>query len=148
MSFLSWTSDLNTHVEMVDEQHKILVKYINDLYDINEGGDHSDADKMKMTGEIIKKLFDYTVKHFSDEEALMTKAGYRLTDRHKMIHDKFIAKIGELYERHQSGINTNEELLAMLESWLFTHIRTHDRGYLSAVLPYIKENPSAGRFID
>ena len=148
MSFLAWTSDLNTNVEMVDVQHRKLVDYINELHEIHDDSAHSEEEKMAMTGEIIKKLLDYTVKHFSDEEALMTKAGYRLTDRHKMIHDKFIAKIGEMYDRHQSGINTNDELLAMLETWLFSHIRTHDRGYLPTVLAYIKEHPSAGRFID
>ena len=31
--FLHWTSDLDTGIEQVDEQHKILVQYINEMHD-------------------------------------------------------------------------------------------------------------------
>ena len=37
--FLHWTSDLDTGIEQVDEQHKILVQYINEMHDAHVAGD-------------------------------------------------------------------------------------------------------------
>ncbi len=38
-TFLHWTSDLDTGIEQVDEQHKILVKYINEMHDAHVAND-------------------------------------------------------------------------------------------------------------
>ena len=39
MSFVYWTSDLDTGFEDIDEQHRQLVDYTNKLYDAKEAND-------------------------------------------------------------------------------------------------------------
>ena len=59
--FLHWTSDLDTGIEQVDEQHKILVQYINEMHDAHVAGDR------EAVGKALDHLIEYTVQHFSDE---------------------------------------------------------------------------------
>ena len=73
-TFLHWTSDLDTGIEQVDEQHKILVKYINEMHDAHVANDR------KGMGVALDHLIDYTVQHFSDEEGLLEMAEYPLLD--------------------------------------------------------------------
>lgn len=132
MSFLIWTPDLDTGIEMIDEQHKQLVEYINQVYEANQSGDR------EQVGETILQLIEYTVKHFTEEEALMEAAGYPLLKPHKMVHQRFVDKVAQMHDRHQSGIDTADELLGMLQTWLFSHIQHNDRGYLDTVKRYLR----------
>ena len=58
MSYFDWTPDLDTHIELVDEQHKILVRCINELHEANQRKD------FEAEGKIIEDLIRYTVEHF------------------------------------------------------------------------------------
>ena len=89
MSYFDWTPDLDTHIELVDEQHKILVRCINELHEANQRKD------FEAEGKIIEDLIRYTVEHFSDEEKLMDDAGYPLSKQHKQIHQRFVDKVRE-----------------------------------------------------
>ena len=54
MRFLEWTSDLDTGIKAIDDQHKQIVEYINALHDAQQQHDKSN------TGIIIGQLVDYT----------------------------------------------------------------------------------------
>ena len=54
-TFLHWTSDLDTGIEQVDEQHKILVQYINEMHDAHVANDR------QAVGVALDHLIDYTV---------------------------------------------------------------------------------------
>ena len=90
MSYFDWTPDLDTHIELVDEHHKILVRCINELHEANQRKD------FEAEGKIIEDLIRYTVEHFSDEEKLMDDAGYPLGKQHKQIHQRFVDKDYEI----------------------------------------------------
>ena len=62
MNFFDWTPDLDTGIGQVDEQHKILVRCLNELYEANQNKDTA------AEGRIIGDLIRYTVEHFTDEE--------------------------------------------------------------------------------
>ncbi|MER2510907.1 MAG: bacteriohemerythrin [Nitrosomonas ureae] len=127
MSLINWTHDLDTGIEWIDAQHKQIVNYINDLDDVKQAGE-----KAKV-GEVMDGLIQYTVNHFSEEEKMMERAGYNLIDAHKGIHKRFIEKVNNIHNRYKMGNETTEELLNLLETWLFTHIRVNDHGYISSV---------------
>lgn len=127
MAFLEWTSDLNTGIGLIDDQHKVLVDYINRMHDANLQGEK------KVVGEVLQGLIDYTVKHFSEEEEMMRKAGYELVDLHAQIHTKFVDKIAQFQSQFRNGQEVMGELLALLERWLFMHIRVNDGGYVSTM---------------
>ena len=38
-AFLHWTADLDTGIEQVDAQHKVLVQYINEMHDAHIAND-------------------------------------------------------------------------------------------------------------
>ncbi len=135
MTFLNWTRDLDTGIDWIDEQHMKIVDYINEL---KEAKDSGNADGI---GQIYDNLVDYTVTHFAEEESMMEAAGYRLTDLHKKIHEKFIAEVSGLHKRFKAGTDTTQELLEMLQHWLFSHIRSNDHGYIDIV----KETGAAAR---
>lgn len=127
MSLLEWTNDLNTGIDWVDAQHQQIVQYINDLHDARVSGQ---TDRI---GGIIDQLVDYTVTHFAEEEAMMAKAGYPLTEAHQGVHTRFVDKVGSLRAQHHAGFDMSEQLLNLLEGWLFTHIRVNDQGYVPTV---------------
>ncbi|MDO4878488.1 MAG: bacteriohemerythrin [Neisseria sp.] len=133
MSYFQWTAKLNTNIPQVDEQHKVLVQCINELYEANQRKDFA------AEGKVIQDLITYTIEHFTDEEKLMEDAGYALSKQHKQIHQRFVDKVAELQKSHQAGNDIGQELLDMLHSWLFTHITHHDRGFIQVVQKYLAE---------
>ena len=136
MSYFDWTPDLDTHIELVDEQHKILVRCINELHEANQRKD------FEAEGEIIEDLIRYTVEHFSDEEKLMDDAGYPLGKQHKQIHQRFVDKVREIQQKQREGEDIGQELLGILHNWLFTHISHHDKGFIPAVQKYLAAKSS------
>ncbi|MGF6147359.1 McHr [Kingella potus] len=125
--FLHWTSDLDTGIEQVDEQHKILVQYINEMHDAHVAGNR------EAVGQALDHLIEYTVQHFSDEEDLLKMAEYPLVDAHHRVHENFVNKVQTYKGRFDNGDDVSQELLDILETWLFMHIRRNDHGYVRHV---------------
>ena len=126
-TFLHWTSDLDTGIEQVDEQHKILVKYINEMHDAHVANDR------KGMGVALDHLIEYTVQHFSDEESLLEMAEYPLLDAHHRVHENFVNKVKTFKGRFDNGDDVGQEMMDLLETWLFLHIRRNDHGYVKHV---------------
>jgi len=125
--YIKWTSDLKTNIRIIDEQHKKIVDYINRLHDVQS------SQNRNKVGEIITQLLDYTISHFSYEEALMEQAGYPFLAPHKKVHQLFIDKVNTYVSRFKAGEDITEELLVMLESWLISHIKNEDGDYADLV---------------
>ncbi len=127
MAHLVWTDDLDTGIDVIDEQHRRIVGYINQLHDARTTRDAA------LIAEVIDGLVDYTVSHFAFEEALMADAGYDCAPLHKKVHELFSRRLGELQARFNRGENIIDELHLLLSKWLFNHIRHDDASYCSAV---------------
>lgn len=127
MGHLMWTKDLETGIEVIDGQHERIVSYINKLHDARIQND------IKAVGDIIEATVDYTMSHFSFEEALIEDAGYEFVRPHKKVHELFIRRISEFQHRFKSGEDISEELHALLARWLFNHIKNDDAAYVKAV---------------
>ena len=120
MPHLKWSRELDTGVEIIDEQHKRIVQYINELYDAENAEDE------QKVGEVIDELVDYTISHFSFEESLMEQANYPFLSPHKKVHGLFINRVSKFVERYNSGEDVAGELISMLQKWLINHIRNED----------------------
>ncbi|MEW8624958.1 MAG: bacteriohemerythrin [Candidatus Thiodiazotropha sp.] len=121
-----WDDNFNTGLPTVDEQHRQLVRMLNEL-----------ASQFAFESEQIdlSKVFDgllaYTVYHFETEEAIWSEylpdesleASHR--DSHKAFIDQLQALIGqtELGSKHQVA----EKTLEFLVRWLASHILESDR---------------------
>ena len=75
---------------------------------------------------ILEKLRDYTVKHFSDEEAYMESIQYKKIFTQKIQHQEFINKLDEFIDQHEKDEENQDEqimdILNYLTDWLINHI--------------------------
>lgn len=127
MAYMQWTDDLDTGIQVIDDQHKRIVQYINELDHASRTGDINEV------REVINGLVDYTITHFEFEEELQRKAEYPYLKAHQRVHEIFIRKISSLHERFDKGENVASELLSMLKVWLSSHIKGDDNDYVEAV---------------
>ena len=60
-------------------------------------------------------------------------AEYPLVDAHHRVHQNFVDKVQMYKGRFDNGDDVSQELLDILETWLFMHIRRNDHGYVRHV---------------
>lgn len=114
-------------VDMIDEEHRKLFDIARRAYDLMN--DEFVSDKFDYVVEILNELTDYTIEHFADEEAYMTKIGYKRIFSHKIEHKEFIDKLHSL---DFSSIEENPDqvifgILTYLNDWLVNHILYTDK---------------------
>jgi hemerythrin len=127
MAYLHWSSDLDTGIESIDQQHRRIVDYMNDLDDANSAGN------LTTTNRVLNQLVEYTVTHFAFEEELQEKAGYPFLRAHKRVHEIFTKRVAEYQKRAEAGENVAPEVLSMLKIWLVNHIKGDDADYAPTV---------------
>lgn len=127
-----WSADLNTGIDVIDQQHRRIVDFINDLEAAQVLGNQ------KQIQQVIYDCVDYTLSHFAFEEGLQEEAGYTYCKPHKKVHELFTRKVTEYQERMALGEDISEELHAMLARWLVNHIKRDDADYVSAVKANMK----------
>ncbi len=139
MSFIEWTADLNTGIDVIDAQHRRIVDYINRL---QIAIDEEDRQEMEA---VFKELVDYTVTHFTFEEGLQDQAGYEFRGAHKKVHKLFVRKLEEHQLQFQKGDTTVAvKVNAMLRSWLVNHIKSDDADYVESVKAVIGSGEKSG----
>ncbi|NDY90222.1 bacteriohemerythrin [Ideonella livida] len=124
---ITWTTDLNTGIEVIDNQHRRIVEYINQLEQAALRRD------MPSVGRVLEDLVDYTQSHFAFEESLQEEVGYQYAKPHKAVHEMFIKRVSGYQQRHAAGENVIEALHTMLSTWLIHHIKRDDMAYVREV---------------
>ncbi|NJB67362.1 hemerythrin-like metal-binding protein [Desulfobaculum xiamenense] len=126
-TLINWTSDLSVGLKEIDDQHKKLVKLINELYRAMKHGHGRDVIK-----GILAELVDYTVYHFGTEEKYFDRFGYADTASHKRIHKKFTDTVADFAAKYTSGTaDVSTEIMDFLRDWLTGHIKGTDKKYSS-----------------
>lgn len=128
MKKLIWTDNLNTGIDVIDNQHKRIVDYINKLYSVH----NRHADKAAMR-DVIDELVDYTLTHFAFEEGMLDDCDYAQLAEHKALHEQFAAQVRELRDRFDSSESASVELNNLMVTWLFNHILHEDAKYVPAI---------------
>jgi hemerythrin len=124
---IAWTSDLNTGIDVIDNQHQRIVDYINQMEDAIARQDR------QAVGRLLDELVDYTLSHFAFEESLQEEAGYKFFKPHKAIHDTFAKRVARYQERHAAGEDVARQIYEMLCTWLVHHIKRDDMAYVAEV---------------
>lgn len=128
MSMVQWSDDYSVDIQEIDEQHKCIVMYINELYEALAKKDSRD-----LVADIIQKLAEYTKIHFAVEETLMRIFHYEGYEPHKAIHDKIVQQVLAYQGKFIGGDDkVGMELLMFLKGWLFEHINKVDKQYVEA----------------
>lgn len=114
-------------IDMIDQEHKQLFDYASEAYELLQ--EEFTPDKYDKIDAILEKLRDYTVKHFTDEEAYMESIQYKKIFTQKIQHKEFIHKLDEFIDQHEKDEGNQAEqdeqimdILNYLTDWLINHI--------------------------
>lgn len=127
MAYWVWDATFSVGIEVIDEQHKRIIEYINEL---NTASTYHDKQKVYT---ILSSLVEYTVSHFAFEECLLEASHYTTLESHKQVHNAFIRRIEFFKERYESGEDITKQLMAELQIWLIHHIQHEDKSYSESV---------------
>jgi hemerythrin len=109
---------------LIDAQHKMLIKRLNDLNQALATG--QGPAKIAST---LNFLIDYTDFHFTAEEQHMTKNNYPQLGAHKEQHEVFKTTLANLEtDLAEEGATQGlaDSIDKLLVQWLLNHIRTVD----------------------
>jgi hemerythrin len=125
MPVITWSDKYSVKVPAMDEQHKKLINYINQLIDAMKAGE-----AQKVIAPILKGLVDYTVTHFKSEEKMLEQIKYPGLSEQKREHAAFVAKLAEIQKKAaSSNVTVTFELTDFLKDWLIKHIQGIDQKY-------------------
>ena len=134
MHGLVWSSDLELGIEVIDEQHKRIFDYLEQIDHAIETGDTQEVH------DVVQGVLDYTQSHLTFEEGLMEQAGYPCLDAHRKVHQAFAARIQRLERDLKQGRDTMavaRKVRSDLGLWLMNHIRRDDQDYVKHVKPIV-----------
>ena len=121
---IAWARELETGNDLIDTQHKQLVKLSNDL--IVDCKNNKNPD---ILSEALKFLVSYAEIHFSYEEKLQVEHKYPDYVNHKQLHEAFKASVLDLihqYIANQYYENLLSDIQSVLVDWLLTHFKQED----------------------
>jgi hemerythrin len=127
-----WSSYLETGHGKIDNQHKQLIAYLNNLSSAFSSG--KGKDEIEKTMEFLAA---YTIMHFQDEEKLMQKTNYPDALTHRYYHESFKKTVAAYIERlkKEGPCDTlAENLISAMGDWLVNHIKGDD----FAMAAYVK----------
>lgn len=120
-----WNNRLPIGITKIDDQHKELCDTIDKLMDACSSG--------KGRAEILDTiafLRQYTVKHFSEEEASQRASKYPKVAEHRKLHQAFVKQIDDIATDIKANgvtISTVSTVNLMLGQWLTKHIMVIDK---------------------
>ncbi|MGL5756684.1 MAG: bacteriohemerythrin [Paraclostridium sp.] len=119
-----WTDELLTGNSQIDNEHKELIKAINDLLEAcSKGKGRAELEKT------VKFLSSYTKTHFAHEEVLQMKSRYPDYINHKKYHQHFISTVDDIQRKlMESGpsISLVGEINSKVATWIISHIKRED----------------------
>lgn len=131
MAYMEWSPAFEVGQPQIDGDHRTLVEMLNQLHAaLDHGEDPAEI------ARVLNFLRDYTVTHFSSEEALMIRHKYPRAAVHFAAHAELLLQVSDFNAAYRQGrIAGMAEMLAFLETWLIDHIQGMDRSlgaYLKA----------------
>ena len=119
-----WTDDLLTGSTQIDNEHKELIKAINDLLESgSKGKGRAELEKK------VKFLSSYTKTHFAHEEVLQIKSKYPDYNNHKKHHQHFIDTVENINKKlleNGPSIVLVGEINSKVANWIINHIKKED----------------------
>ena len=121
MTLIAWSDKLMLNISSIDDEHKQLVSWMNQLAIAATANDN----------DIIKNLFEilkqYTITHFKNEEVYMESLNYPDLPRHKAKHFELKSMVAGFQKslNENQAININE-ILKFIKHWLIDHIVAED----------------------
>lgn len=120
-----WSQELETGIEVVDQQHLEFFKNLNNfILRVKCGRD----DSVQAAAEQLEYLCYYIMMHFNTEEGYMVKCDDAKYREHQAEHNHLVFQVRALSAQLKGGATaeTVESLFALLSQWVYEHILTWD----------------------
>ena len=127
MQKYSWDSNLETGIDLIDNQHKELFRLLDN---VTEAIKTNNLDEEVMKSLVF--LSDYTNHHFSEEEEIMKKNNYHSLPQHKQIHNELKIYVANMIaDIEKNGIDITSIILIQqkISDWLVNHIGKVDKAF-------------------
>lgn len=122
-----WNKQFKIGVDSIDNSHRRLFSIVRKLIHLSK--DENNGKWACIEG--IKYFKNYTIEHFTDEEAYMQSINYGGYEIHKRLHDDMRYKTLPALEKDLTESNYSQEsiqhFLGICLGWLATHILIEDR---------------------
>jgi hemerythrin len=119
-----FTPDLVTGNPTIDSQHQELIAAINKLLDACAKGKGRES-----LNSTAKFLYDYTTRHFADEEKLQLASNYPDYVNHKRYHEAFrkvVCDIIDQLDKEGPTLVLVGKVNSSIGGWLVNHIKRED----------------------
>lgn len=122
---MKWQTKWELGIPAIDEQHKMLIQMLEDIYDACSRGEG-----IAYIKEAISFLDWYVQKHFKDEENIQRKYHYPKFEEHKQIHTEYIKELTKLKREIQENDVVSDHIakvIAYLDKMIKEHMQGHDK---------------------
>jgi hemerythrin len=114
-------------IKIVDEQHKGLLDFVNDLFNHSTGNESEERAYFK---KVINKAVQYINVHFATEEKIMISTKFPGYAEHKKAHAEFTLAVVQSADDYESGKKrVLSKFACYLKDWILTHIAIMDVQY-------------------
>lgn len=132
MGAIHWRRQLSVGQPAIDEDHKHLIEYLNQL-DECLGARVFAPPKV---AKVLMALLEYTKEHFGREERIMEKVNYPRLEDHRRQHREAVKAINALTNTfaHEPSHANAERIYTFTADWLVNHIIMQD----TLITPYVR----------
>jgi hemerythrin-like metal-binding protein len=127
MRFIVWDDSLKLKIDLIDEEHKILIFLMNKLHK-----QYNDGEPQETVRATFSELTEYATKHFKDEEDYMESINFSDLDAHRAIHKKLLDRLSTYFQEFDdSNGQISEYFFTFLKLWVTAHIKGIDAKYVN-----------------
>jgi hemerythrin len=122
MKPIELTDDLKTGIDDIDDQHRQLFIWANEIM-----SDEAMDDSKLLAA--LNDMEDYAYNHFRAEEYAMDKYDFKGLEKHKNQHSRLSKEVGNLFNRFKregASKGLKVELQYLVTDWYVLHIKEWD----------------------
>jgi len=124
MHYIKWGEHLETGVPIIDDEHKMLVDILNELFTacfVGQGESHLKS--------ILERLLASIRDHFTQEEDYLAAQGDSTIEEHKAEHETFLERITHFHRSTEDAVeeNLSHDALSFLHDWIVDHLSTESQ---------------------
>ena len=129
MSFFEWKPNMSVGNALIDNDHRKLVHYVNEMHHAMMGGRGRE-----IVGPILDKLVAYTKEHFGREEIIWKAGRYADFELHKRQHEQLLKTVADFHAKYAAGTAAlSVDVMNFLRDWLKNHIIKSDHEAFEAI---------------
>lgn len=138
---IKWSAEYETGERRVDDQHKHLFEYVNQLSGVIEDVKAGQPIPLEAVKDLLTFLDTYFNVHFTYEELCMTIRKCPMAKQNVDAHKKLMEFYGNFYQKAQDGVSLDmlETLHTALSNWLVNHICKVDMDIRNQEPPHAPE---------